>query len=742
MAIPGNFLSSTTETVDPNTSGWAPKLNCTLSLGSGGRVGGGCLSVRATAAGEAQARTVTAYPVTAGTTYQVFADSSGTSTERIGIRWLTATGSEISITWSVTTLSAAMGWHRVGVAGAAPAGAVTAQVVLASTEAAGAFHFWESIYLGLPIRTVGNLFSFGTESSEINASGWTPLVNATISRQVPVFGWSTDYYLAGGHVLAMTATSAGNASIGAVDRPSVTPGTEYMAYAYLSPPTISSTAWIELRFYDSNGNQIQAARSVLAAPGTGLYRQRASGSAPSNAATASVAVGLDGASAGQVLRVETVAIVASIQSPAGTVVPYADASFEQGIAGWATTSGVATLARTTPWGVGLDGSYALAITSTTATASVIRSGRFTLTGGGSGQNWRAQIGAHVGAGTWGPVGLRIRWYDAANNDLGVTATGAFALPNTDWWLIFKEGTQPQTATQAAVEVTVTATSTNAVLHVDAVSLWPVLPLTTVQAHDAAGYIALTLRELTPGYLISVYRQMADGSHVPVRGSLGLLVGQTIESDLMVIEDHEAPLNTEVSYQIELATPAGVPSGSRLSSSVTLDLPDVNFAWLKDPSNPQRNTMVMVEKAPDWSRPIEQTSYVVKGRRNKVTLSGRRQGLEGDLAIWTVNDENRRALHLLLDSGTTLLWQAAPGMGVDDMYVAVGAVDETRIGALAQDQWRAWKLPLVEADRPITTGVNGSGGRSWTDVVAEFPTCADLLPVYPTCEALLLDRRTG
>src|ERR1043165_7557146 len=192
--------------------------------------------------------------------------------------------------------------------------------------------------------------------------------------------------------------------------------------------------------------------------------------------------------------------------------------------------------------------------------------------------------------------------------------------------------------------------------------------------------------------------MADGSRVPVRGPSGLLVGQTVESDLMVIEDHEAPLNTEVSYQIELTSPTGALT-TRLSSSTVLTLPDVNFAWLKDPGNPQRNTLVMVEKAPDWSRPIEQSSYIVKGRRNKVTLSGRRQGLEGDLAIWTVNDENREALHLLLDSGNTLFWQAVPGMGVSDMYVSVGAVDETRLAALAQDQWRAWKLPLVEADRP-------------------------------------------
>lgn len=741
MAIPGNLLSSTTETVDPNTSGWAPKLNCTLSLGTGGRVGDGCLSVRASAAGEAQARTVTAYPVTAGTVYQTMADSSGTSTERIGIRWLNATGSEISITWSVTTMTASIGWHRVSVAGPAPAGAVKAQVVLSSTEAAGAFHFWENAYLGLPIRTVGNLFGFGTESSEIDASGWTALVNATISRQVPVFSWSTDYFLAGGHMLAMTAVAAGNAAIAAVDRPGVTPDAEYMAYAYLQPPTLSSTAWIELRFYDSNNNQIKATRSVLAPPGSGTYRQRVSDYAPTNAATASVAVGLDGASAGQVLRVETVVIVALSTTPSGTTVPYADSSFEQGTAGWTTASGVASLARTTPWGTGIEGSYALAVTSATATASVIRSARFPLTGGSSGQNWRAMVNVHPAAGSWGPVGVRVRWYDATNTDLGSTTAVPIALPGSGWYGYWQDATQPAAATQAAVEITLTATSVNSILHADAVALWPVLALSTVQAYDSNGYIALTLRDLPVGGTISVYREMPDGSRILVRGSAGLINKQTITSDLMVIEDHEAPLNTQVRYRIELQPLTGTAS-TRTTAYTSVDLNDVNEAWLKDPGNPQRNTRVVVQSPPNWQRPIEQSSYIVKGRRNKVTLSGKRQGLEGDLEVWTRSDEERRALHLLLDSGSTLLWQAVPGMGVDDMYVAVGAIDEGRIGNLAQEPWRAWKLPLIEADMPVTTGVNGAAGRTWQDVVAEFPTCADLLPVYATSEALLLDRRTG
>ncbi|KOU62036.1 hypothetical protein ADK57_25690 [Streptomyces sp. MMG1533] len=741
MAIPGNLLSPTTESIDPNTSGWTSKLNCTLSKGTGGQNGDGCLVVRSVAAGEMQARTVTSYPVTPGTVYYTFSDAAGVSSERIGIRWLNRAGAEVGITWSALTTGSSSGWHRVSVAGAAPWGATNAQVLLGSTEAgANVNHFWENVYLGLPIRILGNLLPFNTESSEVDASGWTPIVNATISRQVPVMSWAVDNYYAGGHTLAMTAVAAGNASILAVERPSVTPGVEYLAYAYLQPPTIASTVWIELRFYDSNGNQVGAQRSTLAppTPATGMYRQRASMVAPANAAACSVAAGLDSASAGQVMRLETVVVAVAPKLQAGSVLPYADSSFEQGIAGWTVTSGVATIARTTPWGLSaFDGAYSLAVSSSTATASTLRSAKFPVS---EGTNWRAQVLAHPAAGTWATALIRIRWYNAANTDLGASTGTGYALPGTSWYVIPSDAVAPAGATQGAIELVATASATSSVLHVDQAVLWEVLPLTAVEEFSDEGYIKLTLRELILDYELSVYRELQDGSRTLVRGPYGLIDDQVIASDLMIIEDHEAPLNTPVRYYIEQRAPGSLTASTRTTDYATVTLTDINQIWLKDPGNPQRNLKVTVQRPPDWNRPIEQASFVVRGRRNKITHSGKRQGLEGDLPIWTLSDQQRTSLHLLLDDGNTLLWQAVPGMGVDDMYVAVGQVPEARTGGLAQEQMRAWTLPLTEQDMPVTVGVGGPAGRTCQDVVTEFATCASLLPVYATSEDLLLDRR--
>ncbi|MFD1309885.1 hypothetical protein [Streptomyces kaempferi] len=742
MAIPGNLLSATTESVDPNTSGWTAKLNCTLSKGAGGRNGDGCLAVKSVASGEMQARTVSSYPVTAGTTYQTFADAAcATVPERIGIRWLTTAGVEISITWSLTTAAASASWHRIGVAGAAPAGATQAQVLLSSTPAApNVTAFFENVYLGLPFRSAGNMLSFNAESVEVDASAWGSATNATLSRQAPVTSWAVDWYWAGGQVMAMTVTANGNASMGTVERPAVTAGQEYLGYIYLSPPTSGSTVWMELRFYDASNVQLQATRSTLAAPGTGYYRQFVSDIAPAGAVTAGLFVGIDTATAAQIVRIETAVIRTVVPIMAGTAIPYANGSFEQSAGGWSVASGVATLARSTPWGVAFfGGNYSLAVTSSTATSSTWRSGIFALTNP-VGLNHRAQIVCKANAGSWTSVTVKIRWYSAANADLGASTGTAYGLPAGSWFAMATDAVAPAGAAKAAVEVVGVAAAVSSSLFMDAVALWQVQPLTAVEDHDDDAYVTITLRELTPDQLITVYRVTADGSRTLVRGGSGLINQDVISLDLLILEDHEAPLAVPVYYMIELYTASGVLASTRSSAVVTLDHDDPNFVWLKDPGNPQRNMKVLVKQAPDWSDPIEQTAHKVRGRQNAVVLSDSRGGQEGSLAVWTQSDEERKALRWLLSDGNVLLWQSAPGMGEDDVYINVGAVARPRVSTLATEAWREWTLPLTEADMPVTTGVNGASDRTWQDVLSAFTTWQDVLSAYASWEDVLLDRR--
>ncbi|MGW7359476.1 hypothetical protein ACWGI0_23290 [Streptomyces sp. NPDC054802] len=744
MAIPGNFLSETTSTVDPNTSGWTAHLNCTLGHGSGGTVTNGCLFMKSVAAGEMQCRTVASYSVTQGTEYAAFADaSSGTVPERIGIRWLDAASAELSITWSMTTASATASWHRIAVADWAPDGAVYAQVIFSSTPlAAGVNTFVDHVYLGLPQRTTGNLLSANTETSE-RASGWEYLAvtNCTIDRTMPAAFWSSTAYTAGGHVATMTVTANGDADFRSTDWPAVTPGQEYLAYAYLNPPSAGSAAWIELRFYDATFAQIQATRAVLAAPGTAWYRQRVSDVAPANAAYATVAFGLTGATAGQLLRTDGAVIAVATDAVfEGSVMPYSDASFEAGIGDWTVVSGVAALARLEPWGTdALTGSYSMRLTSATATTSVIRSGRMPV-GDAAGQTWTVSASMKAIAGSW-TLSRGIRWYDGADTDLGVTASATDALPTPGWWQLITQAVAPAGATQAEAEYTLTADASSSELYIDRVGLWQSMPLAEAVAHQETASVTVTLRELNLGMTLTMWRVRADGTRTLVRGADGLIDAVTIDSETLVIEDYESPLGVPVYWYSETRN-GTLLSQTRATLAVTLDVPDPNMCWLKDPGNPQRNGRFQVVSAPDWERPITQAEHRVRRRRNAVVFSDVRGGLEGPLVLRTRDDDERAELHFVLDSGNALLLQLAPGLGLEDMYVNVGPVIEGRITGYGGEPRRLWTLPLKQADMPVAVGVAGSAGRTWQDILTENTDWQEVLDSYATWEDVLLNRPAG
>ncbi|BBB01080.1 hypothetical protein RVR_8329 [Actinacidiphila reveromycinica] len=744
MAIPGNFLSAVAEMVDPDTSGWTTTLNCTKSLGSGGRNGDGVLTITSVASGDMQAATSAAYRVTAGTVYQAFADAaSSTQPERIGIQWLNASYAAVgTATWSLTTDAASASWHRISVAAPAPVGAIYARVALsATTTAAARTHFFENVYLGPPQRTSGNLLSFNAESGgDIDGTAWAVDANCTIARDVPVVTWPVSWYLSGGEVVKATTTANGNMSVKCSETPSVQPGVDYRGYLYINAPTSSAACWVELRWMDGNGTLISTKRAALAPPAAvGWYRQIVSGVAPAGAAHVVLAAGVTSATAAQVLRVEGATIQQASAAPVaiGTVMPYEDASFEQGVGQWTVASGVATIARSTPWGAaGYDGVYAMVVTSSTATTSVLASGKYPVV---AGLNWRAQIQFSAASGTWG-VAPQIHWYDASGVSLGASSLPADSLaPAGGWWRDWNDIIAPASAASARVEVDITAPSAGAVCQLDAVSLTQTAPAFSATADSSRAVVTLVMRELTVGATLTVYRVVGSTQAV-VRGSSGALQGVVATSAQMVVEDYEAPLGVDVWYRIEqYDATTGDFGGSEASATVRLALADVSDCWIKDPLQPQRNVLVRASAAPDWARPIEQTEYRVRGRRNSVILSDVRGGLTGTLAVWTDDDPGRGALHFALDSGNPLLIQFSPGLGLDDSYYAVGDITEARPVAYGGEPRRLWSLALTQQDAPIG-GVGGTAGWTVQDVLTTWPTALDVATAYATVLDLVLDNR--
>lgn len=747
MAIPGNFLSATAESIDPNASGWASKLNCALSLGSGGRSGDGVATMTATASGEMQARTYSSYAVNVGDTYAAFADASSTTIpERIGIRWLNASGTEISITWSLTTATASSTWHRISVGGPAPVGAARAQVLISSTATAGGqVTFFENVYLGYPLRYAGNLISFDAEQMEISGgTSWAVESNCTLSRTAPAVSWPVSWYYSGGEVQTLTVTANGNASALCAERPAVAPGIEYFGYAYLNPPTSAAATWVELRFYDSGGSQLSATRSALAAPGTGWYRQVSSAVAPAGAASASLAVGITSGTAAQavrfeaaVVKVRTTTVISS--APADNIVLYADAAFEEGIGQWTVPSGVATIAQSTPWGAqALTESYSLTVTSATASASTIRSGKYPVA---ELENWRLAPSLKRVAGGWTVV-MALRWFNASNALISTSSAPSASLPSDGLWYFFQtDMTAPAAAVTAQIDLILTATSTSSTVQVDDVLLHQVLPQTTITVDDATASVQIVRREITTTWLMAMYRILADGSRTLIRGASGLIDQISPADTVYTVTDYEAPLGVPFSYRFEFySATTGLLTQWEVTGTYMIDPGDRNYVWLKDPARPQLNRRVLVKQAPDWQQPIDTQVYRIRGRQNAVVLSGVRSGREGSLVVWTQSDDERDGLRFLLATGNVLLWQAAPGMGEPDVYVSVAEIQLPRVSTYAPESWREWTLPLTEVDRP-TGGMAGSATWTVRDVAIENATVLSLISRYATVLDLALDQRT-
>lgn len=743
MAIPGNLLSPTTESIDPNTSGWKAALNCALSLGSGGRNGDGLLLLTSVASGEMQAQTVATYPVTAGVVYQVFADAaSSTQAERIGIVWYDATNTALSTTWSLTTDAASASLHRISVAGVAPATAVTARVVLSATvAAAGRLHYFENVYLGMPFRTSGNLFDFNTESADIDATGWAVDTNAAITLDVPVWQWSVAWYHTGGEQIRMTASANGNASIRTAATPTVTPGVEYIAYGYLNPPTSGASCWIEIRWYTSGGTLISTKRAVLAQPGTGIYQQRVSGIAPATAATAAVAVGITSATAGQALRVEGVVMqpLAPLYINPGTVMPYEDTSFEQGVGQWTVASGVATIARSTPWTAatlaGFDGAYHLLVSSATATTSVLASGHYPVT---PGLSWRPTINVQAVGGTW-QVAVNLAWYTSGGTLISTTTTATDPIPaDGTVWTDWADYLAPPTAATAQIRVTVVAPAVSTTMLMDVVTLVQTLPSTQVTADDDRGCMELVIRDLTAGATITLWR-IVGGQQSLVRGASGLLQRAALSGTQLLLDDYEAPIGVPVTYRAEFYSTAGVGAGTFGFPSATLSVPAPSDCWIKDPIEPYRNVMLRASAAPDWARPAQSTEFRIRQRRNSVFLYDVRGGLTGTLQVWTLTDAERAALHFAVDTGNPLLLQFSPGLGIEDVYVSVGDTTEARAVPYGGEPRRLWSLPLTQVDQPIG-GVVGTSGWTVRDLATEIDTVLDVVHTYATVLDLALNNR--
>ncbi|MGI5404128.1 hypothetical protein ACQEVG_32700 [Streptomyces sp. CA-135486] len=721
MAIAGNLLSANAESIETDASAWVAVINAnSIARGTGGTSGSFCLSFKATAAGDCQVGLATRVAVTPGAQLVCYASvwaavASGQS--RVEIRWHDAGGALLSTTQGPLVTASAPSWNQNAAIGTVPASAATANVIIRVTgTAVNQNWFADRVFLGpTPAVSTGNLLDWETQDFEVDASKWTA-TNAVLSLQSAA---ATNF-----QALKMTSSAAGDAVAQTVATPAVTPGVEYIAYAYTNPGTAGLTARMQIQWRNAGGATLSTS-SVNWTPSAAAWTRIAViTKAPTGAATARVAVVGAATAASQTWGVDRVVLApTSALTMAGNLLPYNVADMEQDVSGWSITGG--TTSQTTEQV--LNGAYALkAVASGSGPmeiSTVVPAGPVTPKIG-----YQFTPDVRLGAGV--PVGAtyqtKMDWLDAGGAVIRSRWQGWSTLSGS--WLSGAMGDiAPASAVSVRLSVVVPSPTAGETWYMDLVTFRE--GGLTVQAEPAPGVgAALTVRGLTtagPTWLWSLTRIVAGQAPQPVRGWAGDLTAQATTSDVFVITDYEAPLGVSVSWRIRSADP--VPGGSLayLSDELTLDAPELEV-WLKDPGLPARAVMATVgPPLPSWTRAARQGVNAVRGRVRPVVISDVRSARSGQVVLVTETDAERDSLWWVLDAGGPLLLQWPPAWGIADMYVSVGDVTEAPLTDFAEHHDRTWTLPLIEVDRPLG-GITGSASRTWQTVNDSGSSWSDAL----------------
>lgn len=306
--LTGNLIPYPDQGVEVDASGWTSLWQSTVSRSSAQSFEGWwSLTQTSTAAGAMRVSTVNAVPVTAGIEYFGYAWTyapTSSATMAMSIRWYDASGTQIGVvtrTWTAPMTQ----WVRRGVVGTAPPGAVSARLVPEPTAltTGETWLFDQMAILPAPL-IAGNLLGYSAQSFEVTASDWTAVSGCTIAR-------STTRAVEGVTSLGITATG-GDATITLAVPVPVTARQAYRAIPNIyTPGPAAQVVDVGIVWVNTSGATLGTS-TIRWTLGTtpGWYVPIGSGVAPTGATGALISVRLIGLTAGAVVYMDNVALLA------------------------------------------------------------------------------------------------------------------------------------------------------------------------------------------------------------------------------------------------------------------------------------------------------------------------------------------------------------------------------------------------------------------------------------------------
>lgn len=243
--------------------------------------------------------------------------------------------------------------------------------------------------------------------------------------------------------------------------------------------------------------------------------------------------------------------------------------------------------------------------------------------------------------------------------------------------------------------------------------------------DDRGRVHLEASSLGAGATYAVFDRTVDSiTYTTVRGA----TETPVVSTAAVMDDHEFPANTAVTYRVRSYNASDVLQQTYTATiTVTLDV-----VWIKVPAAPVLNRTVTVTEVGDVTRPGRGTVFQVVGRTFPVAVSDIRGSRQFSLEVMTEGPAETTNFDLLLMSGQPIFIQAPTGFPVPDLYASVGDVG-IKQGARGDDVY-FYTLALTEVAAPDASVIGSS--YVIANVIADYATVSDMIADNATIYDLL------
>ncbi len=246
------------------------------------------------------------------------------------------------------------------------------------------------------------------------------------------------------------------------------------------------------------------------------------------------------------------------------------------------------------------------------------------------------------------------------------------------------------------------------------------PLTAVvNAAIAAVELTVDLSRTATAVTVTITRTDPGGQQTIVRGA----DRAALSGGEFFVVDSEAPLGVEVTYVAVGYSVGGAVVVVSPTVAVTIPVERAQV-WLKDPGSPSLAVSPLIVTMPAVTREVRRGIYHVAGAEMPVIRSDVRQSETGTMVLHTQTLPEAAALDYLFASGSVLLFQADPDLGIEQFYFSAGTVDQSRLDPRnGFDPRRDFEIDYIKTSPPV----GGTGTAvTWQDAITAYLTWQDAI----------------